>query len=92
MNTTGFINNTGTVGLIYEAAVTNITGSEFVLLLGLIFILIALFMMFNAPLEATAIFILPILIIFVVYSNDLLSFFGLLMIYIGILIAKNWFV
>jgi hypothetical protein len=92
MNTSIFINQTGTIGVIYTAATQNITGSEFITLLGLIIIIMAFFMLFGLPIEATAIFILPMLIIFGVYSQELIATLGLALIYLGIIFAKNFFI
>jgi hypothetical protein len=92
MNTTIFLNQTGTIGQIYLAATQNITGSEFLTLLGLIIIIIAFFFLFGLPLEATAIFILPMLITFGVYSQNLISVLGLALIYLGMIFAKNFWI
>jgi hypothetical protein len=92
MNTTVFMNQSGSIYQIYSSAVTNITGSEFVALLGLIIMIIAFFMLFNLPTEITAFIILPMLIIFGVYSQDLVGFLGLTIFYIGFLFAKNFFI
>jgi len=53
MNFTTFINQTGTIGTIYNSAVTNITGSEFLALLGIIILIILFFLMFGLPIEVT---------------------------------------
>jgi hypothetical protein len=92
MNSTVFINTTGTIGQIYIAATQNITGSEFLTLLGLMFLILAFFMIFRLPLELTSVLILPMLIIFMVYSHNFLSFTGLILIYLAILVAKNWII
>ena len=92
MNATIFINQTGTVGQIYLAATQNITGSEFLTLLGLIIIIIAFFFMFGLPLEATAIMVLPMLIVFGVYSQNLISVLGIALIYLGMIFAKNFWI
>ena len=86
-----FINSTGTIGIIYQAVNTNITGSDFLTLLGLMFIIMLFFMSFRIPLEATAILILPLLIIFMAFNNDIFAVGGLVLIYLGILFAKNYF-
>jgi hypothetical protein len=92
VNTTIFINQTGTLGVIYQAATQNITGSEFITLLGLIILIMAFFMMFGLPIETTTILILPMLIIFGVYSQELIATLGLVLIYLGIIFAKNFFI
>lgn len=87
-----FINSTGTVGIIYNQATQNITGSEFITLLGLIIIIITFFMLFQIPIEATLVLIMPMLIIYGVYSQDLIGFLGLTLLYLGVIFAKNFFV
>jgi len=92
MNFTTFINQTGTIGTIYNSAVTNITGSEFLALLGIIILIILFFLMFGLPVEVTFILIMPMLIVYGVYSQDLIGFLGLTLIYLGILFGKNFFI
>lgn len=92
MNFTTFINQTGTIGTIYINATQNITGSEFLTLLGIIILIIAFFLMFQIPIEATLILIMPMLTIYAVISNDLVGFLGLTLLYLGILFAKNFFI
>lgn len=92
MNATTFINHTGTIGIIYDSATQNITGSEFLTLLGLIVMIIIFFLMFRIPVELTAIFVLPLLMIFMAYSNNFFAIGGVFLIYLGMLVAKNYFI
>ena len=92
MNVTAFINDTGTIGIIYNAATTNITGSEFLTLLGLIVLIIIFFTMFRIPMEMTAIFVLPLMLIFMAYSNNFFAIGGVFLIYLGFLVARNYFI
>lgn len=87
-----FINDTGTIGIIYNAVTNNITGSEFLTLMGLILIIILFFMLFRLPIEATAILVLPMLITFMAFNDNLLALVGAVLIYSAILFAKNYFI
>lgn len=92
MNTSIFINHTGTIGIIYDAVNNNITGSEFITLLGLVMLFIIFFTMFRIPLELTAIFVLPMLLIFMAYSGNFFAIGGVFLIYLGMLVARNYFI
>jgi predicted RND superfamily exporter protein len=87
-----FINETGTIGVIYNAVTNNITGSEFLTLLGLILIILLLFLTFRVPIEISAIIILPMLLIFMAFNNSIWAAGGLLLIYLGVLFFKNFFI
>jgi hypothetical protein len=87
-----FINETGTIGVIYNAVVTNITGSEFLTLLGVLLIMLLFLMAFHIPIEAGAILILPMLLIFMAFNNNILAIAGIALIYLGIILAKNFFI
>jgi hypothetical protein len=84
-----FINQTGTIGLIYTSFTTNVTGSEFLTLLGLIILIILFFAMFKMPMEASLILALPMLLIAMAYTSDIFAVGGVVLIYLGILFAKN---
>lgn len=85
-----FVNYTGTIGVIYSAFTQNVTGSEFLTLLGIIIMIMLFFMLFRIPIEATAILILPIVIIFMSFSSDILGIGLALLMYLGLLFAKNF--
>ena len=84
-----FINQTGTIGVIMGAVTNNITGSYFITLLGLMVIILLFFMVFRLPVEATVIFILPLCLVFMAFYGEFLVIGGLLLMYLGFLIAKN---
>lgn len=85
-----FINQTGTVGIIYTSFTQNVTGSEFLTLLGFLIMIILFFMVFKMPLEATVILALPMFIIAMAYTADLATVGMVFLIYLGILFAKNF--
>jgi len=86
-----FINETGVIGQIFMYASTNLTGSLFLSLLGIIILIIAIFMLFRIPIEFTAILILPIMIVFMAYESQMLVITGAFILYLGFLTAKNIF-
>lgn len=85
-----FINETGTLGVIYMGVTQNITGSEFLTLLGMVLCILLFFMMFRIPIEVSSILVLPLLIILMAYSGEWFAITGVLLIYLAILLAKNW--
>lgn len=91
-NETLFINQTGTIGVIFEAITNNVTGSVYLTLLGLMIIIILFFMLFRVPIEFTAILILPMCIIFMSFYGEFLVVGLTLLMYIGFLVAKNFFI
>lgn len=87
-----FMNQSGTIGVIFTAFTLNVSGSEFVTLLGIIVFLLALFFMFRIPVEATIILILPIFLIFMAFSGEFLGLGLAFLMYLGFLLAKNYFI
>lgn len=86
----GFINETGTLGVIFQAVTLNITGNEFLTLLGLLLLILLFFMLFRIPIEASAILILPLLIILMASTGEFFAIGGVMLIYLALLFAKNW--
>ena len=85
-----FINETGTIGIILEATRINITGSDFLTMLGLTIIIMTFFMLFRLPIEASAILVLPMLLVFMAFIPNIFALGGVILIYLGILLAKNY--
>jgi hypothetical protein len=85
-----FINQTGTVGMIYTSFTQNVTGSEFLTLLGMLIMILLFFIMFKIPIEASIILVLPLFLIAVAYSPDIFTVVGVILIYLGVLLAKNF--
>jgi hypothetical protein len=69
---------------------SSITGSIFISLLIIMILLIAIAFMLRIPLEFVAVFLLPLCIGFVVISGEFLSILIVILIYAGIIIAKNF--
>lgn len=86
-----YINMTGSIGNIYSGITYNITGSEFLTLLFIIILIMLFFMMFRIPVELSSVLILPLLIVVMAYSGEFFAITGLILIYLALLLAKNWF-
>lgn len=86
-----FINQTGTVNTVLSGITTNITGDQFTTYLFVMLFIIMLAIAFRIPIEFTAIIIFPLFVVLAAYTTDYLSIFGVLLIYLGILIGKNFF-
>lgn len=84
-----FIDSTGTFGIILNAITLNITGTEYLTLLLVVVILIALTLAFRMPLEASAILVLPFLIVCAAYNSEMLTVLGVALMYLAVLVAKN---
>lgn len=87
-----FINQTGTLGIIFNYATTNITGSPFLTLLFLTLIIMAFFMAFRLPVEASSLFILPMLLVYMSFFSEFIAVGGVFLIYIALILAKNFFI
>ena len=68
----------------------NITGSEILTYLFILFLILALAALLRLPLELTIPIMLPLLIVFALYTSNLLSVLGVALIYLGIIVAKRW--
>ena len=92
VNPTFFVNSSDFVGMIFTMLTNNITGSPFLSLVVIFMFLLALAIGAGIPMEWTAIFILPLSLYLMAYSSDFLQIAGFILIYLGILLAKTWFV
>jgi len=91
VNPTILFNESGIIGRGIALATTNITGSLFLTLLCLVILIMAMFFMVRIPLEFTAILILPLLILLMSYGTGFAAIGGVFLIYIGLLLAGNFF-
>ena len=87
-----FINESGTIGIIFTSFTNNVSGSSYLTLMSIILLVIVFFMIFRLPVEATAILILPMILIFVAYSGDLIGIGMVALLYVGFLFAKNFII
>jgi len=87
-----YINETGITGIVIEGIIANVTGSMFLTLLIALALIIVFALMFRIPLEFTALLIFPLIIGFFVYGGAAFgSVLGIILIYLAVLLAKNFF-
>lgn len=88
-----FINTTGFIGSIFEAFTINISGSIFITLLAVFILIIGLMTMFRIPFEPILVLVLPMVLVFMAYSSGGFMAVGdVILMIIGVLLAKNWIV
>jgi hypothetical protein len=85
-----FINDTQTSNIV-KGLFDNVGGSWFVTIMLIVMFIMLIALVMRVPMELTAIFILPLLLVCYAYLPDFLAITGVLLIYIGILIGSNWF-
>lgn len=81
-----------TIGIIIAQASTNVTGSQFLTLFGIILAIIILAMAFRIPLEYTVILVFPVLVVFAAFDAGFMTIFGVALIYMAVLFANNYFI
>lgn len=67
------------------------TGSLFITLLGVVAFVCFLALVFRIQLEYTAVLILPLLLSCMAYYSEFLAVGGVILIYLGIILAKHFF-
>lgn len=88
-----FINQTGFMGELFLNFTTYVSGSSFLTLLAIMILLLGLLTMFRVPIEASLILLLPVILVFMAWSaGGFLAVGGVVIILLGILLAKNWIV
>lgn len=89
----GFFNTTGLMGEMFVSFTTYVSGSAFITLLAIFILLVGLFLMFRVPVEAIFILLVPVLVVFMAWSaGGFLAVGGVVIIMLGILLAKNWII
>lgn len=88
-----FINTTGFMGEMFISFTTYVSGSTFLTLLAIMILLLGLLTMFRVPIEASLILLLPVILVFMAWSaGGFLAVGGVVVILLGILLAKSWIV
>lgn len=91
INKMGFADMNGT-GFMVLSKANEVTGSLFMTLLVITLMLVLIAMLFRIPLEFTVIIILPFLLSVTAYETSFLSVTGVILIYLGLILANNfWF-
>ena len=88
---TNFINDTQTSNII-KGLFDNVGGSWFTTIMLIVCFIVLIALILRVPMELTAIFVLPLLLVCYAYLPDFLATTGVLLIYIGVLIGTNWFI
>lgn len=86
-----FINQSGTIYTILNAITYNVTGDIFTTFLLIMLCLLFLGLALRIPLEFTSLLILPLLLIIMAYSGQYIQIGGIIVIYLSIVLAKNFF-
>ena len=88
-----FMNSSGMLADMFISFTTNVSGTPFLTLLAIFILLLGLFVMFRIPIESALILLTPVLIVFMAWSaGGFLAVGGIIIIMLGILLAKNWIV
>jgi hypothetical protein len=87
-----FFNSTDHFGTVLYYMTTDITGSLFLTLLIILLVIVAVALALRIPVEFTAVLIVPVMLVLMAYTSEFLAIGGLLLIYLGILTAKNFFI
>jgi len=87
-----FINNTGSIGILFQYLTINITGSEIISIISIFLLFIVLALLFKMPVELIMLIILPIMFVFMAYYSGFLIFGGLILIALAIMFALNYFI
>lgn len=86
-----FINSSGTVATIVNGLFVNVGGSWFLTIMLIMLFVILISIIMRVPFELTSIFILPLFLVCYVYVPDFTAITGVLLIYVGVLLGKNFF-
>ena len=87
-----FINQTGSLGVLFKYFTLNITGSETLTILSILLILIAIGFLFRLPIEIIMLITLPIVLLFMAYYSGFMAIGGIILIGLAIIFAVNYFV
>ena len=86
-----FINETGFIATVLTSLTNNITGSLFLSLLMITILLLLICLLFRLPIEFSAVLLVPFFIVCMAATSDYLALGGTILIYLGIIMAKNFF-
>jgi hypothetical protein len=85
-----FINTTDIIGQILDRGTQNATGNMVATLLFILLFLVVICLMFSIPLEFASIILLPLCLACASYYSDFFKPLIVILIYICMIIAKNW--
>lgn len=82
---------TGITYAVVSGLTTSVTGSYFLSLLMIVLLFMTIVVAFRMPVEISAVLVLPLLIALLSCDGDWMSITGVTLIYLGILVGKNFF-
>ncbi len=88
-----FINTTGFMGEAFASFTTYVSGSQYLTLIAIFILLLGLFLMFRIPVVVTLTLLTPVILVFMAYAyGGFLAVGGVILIMLGVILAKNWIV
>ena len=84
-------NATGTIGTMLQYTTSDVTGSLFLTLLGVVMLLLLFCFLFRIPVEFSAVLVLPLLLGLMAYMTEFVAIGGVFLIYLGVIVGKNFF-
>lgn len=82
---------TGITYAVVSGLTGSVTGSYFLSLLMIVLLFMTIVVAFRMPVEISAVLVLPLLIALLACDGDWMSITGVTLIYLGILVGKNFF-
>jgi len=86
----GFMNCSQSVGKVVLGLTSQMTGDIVLTLLLILICIIAIALMFGIPLEFTAILIVPLILAYMAYFAEFVTYGLILMVYLAFLFGKNF--
>lgn len=86
-----FINYNDTLGMVFQSASLNITGSEFLTLFLMIIFMVTLLAIFKVPVEFILIIILPFIIYVWSYYAGFTAVAGVILMFLAVIFARKFF-
>jgi hypothetical protein len=86
-----FVNASNAIGMIFVEFTHNISGSIFLSLLAINFLILMFFIMFRVPVLLSLVLSLPLTLSFMAYSSEYLAIGGAIVIYLGFMFGINYF-
>ena len=85
-----FLDQSGFIASIITDLTNNLTGSLFLTLMLIMVFFIVIALMFRFPIEISAIILAPLFLVFMASTGEFVAVGGVVLIYLGIIIAKNF--
>jgi len=85
-----FYNSSQIIGQVITQTSQNLTGSLFITLLFLIFVIMAIALIFGIALEYTFIIVLPLVLSCMAFYGDFFATGSVMLIYLAIILTKNF--